>query len=71
MDQVVPLAAALAHAGEHRHTTVLLRDVVDELLDHDRLADACAAEHARLTTTGERRDQVDDLHAGLEHLRLC
>ena len=43
-----------------------LRDVVDELHDHDRLADARAAEQADLAALHERRDQVDDLDARLE-----
>ena len=44
---------------------------ISSLIVH-RLADAGAAEEADLTTTRQRRDQVDDLDAGLEdlHLRL-
>ena len=38
--QVVALARALAHAGEDRHAAVLAGDVVDQLLDQHRLADA-------------------------------
>src|SRR3954467_13626808 len=37
-----------AHAGEPRQAAVLLRDVVDQLLDQPRLADARAAEQADL-----------------------
>ena len=47
-DQVVALAAALAHAGEDRVARVLLGDVPDQLLDDDRLADAGPAEDADL-----------------------
>ena len=47
---------------------MLLGDVVDELHDEDRLADAGAAEQADLAALGVRRDQVDDLDAGLEDL---
>ena len=46
----------------------LQRDVVDELHDDDGLAHARAAEQADLAALQERLDQVDDLHAGLEHL---
>jgi predicted transcriptional regulator len=46
---------------------VLGRDRVDQLLDRHRLAHAGAAEDARLAALGHRRDQVDNLHAGLEH----
>ena len=44
---------------------------ISSLIVH-RLAGAGAAEEADLTTTRQRRDQVDDLDAGLEdlHLRL-
>ena len=44
------------------------RNVVDQLLDDDGLADARAAEQADLAALQERLDQVDDLDAGLEHL---
>ena len=65
-EQVVALARALAHAGEHGVAAVLLGHVADELLDDDRLADAGAAEDADLAALGERRDEVDDLEARLE-----
>src|SRR5215204_7450570 len=48
---------------------VLLREVVDQLLDDHRLADAGAAEQADLAALRVGREQVDDLDAGLEHLR--
>ena len=48
---------------------MLLGEVVDELLDEHGLADAGAAEQADLAALGVRREQVDDLDAGLEHLR--
>src|SRR5829696_2852107 len=59
---------ALADAAEGRQAAVLLGEVVDELLDEDRLADAGAAEQADLAALGVRREEVDDLDAGLEHL---
>ena len=66
--QVVALARALAHAAERRQAAVLLGEVVDQLLDQHRLADAGAAEQADLAALGVGREQVDDLDAGLEHL---
>ena len=66
--EVVALTGALADAGEDGVTAVLRRDVVDELHDEDRLADACAAEEARLAALGVRSDEVDDLDARLEDL---
>ena len=48
---------------------MLLRDVVDELLDEDCLADG-AAEEADLAALDVRGDEVDDLDASLERLDL-
>ena len=67
--EVVAFARALADAGKHGESAVLLGDVVDELHDDDGLADAGAAEQSDLAALQERLDEVDDLHAGLEHLR--
>ena len=49
---------------------MVVGDAVDHLLDEDRLADARASEEADLSTHDVRREQVDDLDAGLEHLGL-
>src|SRR5271157_5882795 len=65
--EVVALARALADSGKHREATVLERHVVDKLHDDDGLADASAAEQPDLAALQERLDQVNDLHAGLEH----
>ena len=67
-EEVVALARALADAGEDGDAAVLARDVVDQLLDQDGLAGAGAAEEADLAALHVRRDQVDDLEAGLEDL---
>ena len=66
--EVVALAGALAHAGEHREAAVVLGDVVDEFHDDDGLADAGAAEEADLAALQKGLDEIDDLDAGLEHL---
>jgi hypothetical protein len=55
-------------AAEGRQTRVLLRDVADELLDQDGLADAGAAEETDLAAARVRREEVDNLDAGLEDL---
>jgi hypothetical protein len=70
LDQRVALAGALTDAGEHRHTAEVLGDAVDHLLDQHRLAHAGTAEQADLAAQHVRRQQVDDLDAGLEHLGL-
>lgn len=45
-----------------------LGDVVDELLNQDRLADTGTAEEANLAATSVRGEEVDDLDARLEDL---
>jgi len=67
--EVVALTRALADTAEGGQSAVLLGEVVNELLNQDGLADAGAAEQADLAALGVRREQVDDLDAGLEHLR--
>src|ERR1035441_3676033 len=47
-----------------------LRDVVDQLHDHDGLADPSAAKRADLATLQERTDEVDYLDAGSQDLRI-
>ena len=69
-EEVRTLTGALAYAGEHGRAVVLLGEVVDELLNQNGLADACAAEQTRLTTADVRLEEVDDLDAGLENLGL-
>ena len=49
---------------------MLASDVVDQLLDQHRLAEAGAAEQPDLAARDERRQQVDHLEAGLEDLDL-
>ena len=49
---------------------MVLGDPGDHLLDQHGLADAGAAEQADLAALDVRRQQVDDLDAGLEHLGL-
>ena len=68
--EVVAFARALADAGEHRIAAVRLGDVVDQLLDQHRLADARAAEQADLAALGVGRHQIHDLDAGDEDLRF-
>lgn len=66
MVQVVPLAGALPHAGEHGETSVVGGDVVDELHDHHGLADTGTAEQPDLAALRVRGQQVDNLAGGRE-----
>ena len=68
--KVVALARAFADAGKHGIAAVLAGDAGDQLGEDDRLADAGAAEQAGLAAADQRRQQVDDLDARLEDLRL-
>src|SRR5262249_20725817 len=66
--EVVAFARPLAHAGEHRVTGALLRDVANQLLHEHGLADARAAEQTDLPAERERAQEIDDLESGLELL---
>jgi hypothetical protein len=68
--EIVSFARSLTHTAEHGFSAVTLCNVIDELLNHDGLADTGAAEESDLSTLHEWRDQVDDLDAGLEHFSL-
>ncbi len=64
------LTGALTDPGEDRVPGVLTRDVADHLHDDDRLADSRSTEESDLRAFREGADEVDDLDAGLEDLRL-
>ena len=68
--EVVAFTGALADAGEHRIAAMGLGDVVDQFLDEHRLTYAGAAEQPDLAALGVRREQIDDLDAGDENLRI-
>src|SRR5206468_12613071 len=68
--EIVALACTLADTAEDRVAAVLLGDVVDELLDEHRLADAGTAEKTDLAAARVGREEIDDLDAGLEGLDL-
>src|SRR5215470_4634570 len=68
--QVVPLASALPHSGEHGNTTVLQGDIVDQLHDDNGLAHAGAAKQARLAAFQVRLDKVHNLKSSLKHLQV-
>src|SRR6185369_4625452 len=65
--EIVAFPGAFADAGEYGNTAVLHRQVVDELLDDDGLADACAAEQTDLAATEVGLDEIDYLDTGFEH----
>ena len=47
---------------------MIFGDVVDQFHDDNRLADTRAAEQSDLAALQKGLDEVDDLHAGFEHL---
>ena len=67
--EFVTFARALTDAGENRDSFVFLDHRMDQLHHQHGLADAGAAEHRGLAALGERREQIDHLDAGLEHIR--
>ena len=62
--KVIALTRPLANASKHRNAAVALRDIVDEFLNKNRLANTSAAEQADLTALCVRREQIDHLNAG-------
>src|SRR5262249_20160378 len=66
--KVVAFTGAFTHAGKDRHAAVLHRDVVNQFLNENGLADAGAAEEADLAALQEGLNEVDNFDAGLEHL---
>ena len=71
MPEVVPLTGALPDTCEDGKAAVLGRDVTYEFLNDDRLTDARAAISPDLSSPGEGSRQINDLEAGLQHLRLA
>lgn len=70
MVQIVTLTSSLADAGKDGVATVRLGDVVDQLHDEHSLADTGTAEQANLTALRVGSEQIDDLNAGHQDLRL-
>src|SRR6516164_1162631 len=66
--QLVPLARTLAYTGKDRDPGVALDGCSDQLHNQHGLADPGAAEHRRLAAGDQRREQIDDLDAGVEDL---
>jgi hypothetical protein len=68
--EVVALAGALTHTGEHRIARVHLGDVVDQFLNEHGLAHAGTAKEADLAALGIGREQVDHLDPGHKDQRF-
>ena len=60
MPKIVSFTRPLTHAGKHGESAVLARNVVDQLLDDDRLAYAGAAKQPNLAALQERLNQIND-----------
>lgn len=61
MVEIVTLTGPLTDTGEHRETTVVLGDVVNQLHDDDSLTDTGTTEQTNLTSLGVRPDKINDL----------
>mmetsp|Transcript_38152 Transcript_38152/g.64102 ORF Transcript_38152/g.64102 Transcript_38152/m.64102 type:complete len:379 (-) Transcript_38152:39-1175(-) len=66
--EIVPLAGALPHTGEHGEPSVPLSDVVDELHNEHGLADTGATEKTNLATLLVGSQEIHDLDTGHQHL---
>ena len=64
--EIVAFAGAFADAGEYGIAAVLAGDAGDQFGEDDGFAQAGAAEQTGLAAANQRRQQVDDLDAGLE-----
>ena len=70
MPEVVAFTSPFADAREHGKSTVVQRDVIDELHDDDGLADPGAAEESDLAALAIGFEKIDDFDAGFEHFGL-
>ena len=52
--EVIAFTGAFAYTSKHRNTTMLLGDVIDQLLNKDRLANPGAAKKANLAALAIR-----------------
>ena len=68
--EVVAFAGPLANAAEHGNAAMLHRDVVDEFLNGNGLADARAAEEADFSALRAAPPPPPDLNPGAQLLRL-
>jgi len=66
--QIVTLTGTLSDTSENGVTSVVLGNVVDQLLNEHSLSDTGTSEETNLTTTGIGGEQVDDLDTGNENL---
>jgi len=66
--QIVTLTGTLSDTSKDRVTSVVLGDVVDQLLNEHSLSDTGTSEETNLTTTSIGSEQVDDLDTGDENL---
>ena len=67
--QVVAFTGTFADAAKDGHAAVFGGNIPDQFHDDNRLADAGAAEQTDFTTTGIRRNQVNDLDPCFQYLR--
>ena len=68
--EIVAFAGPLADTGEHRIAAMSLGDIVDQFHDQHGLPDASAAEQTDFSTSGVRRQEIDDLDPRFEDLRF-
>src|SRR5205085_2110064 len=69
--KIVAFAGPFADAGENRKSFAAFGDVVDQLHDKNRFANARTAKQSDLTTAQKGLDQIDDFNTRLEHLERC
>ena len=66
--QVIALPGPFSDAGENRDAVPLGGDIMDQFLNQNCFPDPGAAEQTDFSALRVRRNQIDDLDAGLENL---
>merc|ERR1719265_3130977 len=66
--QVITLTGTLSDSGEHRETTMVRRNILDQLHNNDSLTDTGTSEETNLTTLRVRGKKIENLHTSHENL---
>src|SRR5579864_5240610 len=68
--KIISFAGAFSYSGEYGISAVSLRHVVDQFHNRHGFADPGASKQAHLSTTGVRCEEINDLEASDQNLRL-
>jgi hypothetical protein len=66
--KIVTLTSTLSDSSEHRISSMVHGNVVNEFHDNDGLSDSSTSEEANLSSLGIRSEEIDNLDSGHENL---